>query len=187
MNQKITKEEIIKRAWVIFNQQGYHQTSMETLARACNLQRGSFYHYFSSKKALMQAALNYLLNQFRQEIIKIAYAEEVSPKKRLSLMLERQTAIVSCSWRGCFFGNTASADALNDPELQKIVRTFFEEWSEAFTYLYKYQYDTREAKKLALLSIAEIEGAILLMKLYQDKDYLIQICDNILARFQNQS
>ena len=53
--QKITKEEIIRIGIDLFRKQGYNRTSMNDLALACGLQKGSFYHYFSSKEALMSA------------------------------------------------------------------------------------------------------------------------------------
>ena len=50
--QKVTKEEVVRQALLLFKKQGYHRTSMSDLATVCGLLKGSFYHYFSGKDAL---------------------------------------------------------------------------------------------------------------------------------------
>ena len=55
--QKITREEILLKAQAVFRKQGYYHTSMNELAEACSLQKGSFYHYFPSKESLMKEIL----------------------------------------------------------------------------------------------------------------------------------
>jgi AcrR family transcriptional regulator len=46
-------EEIFSEAVRIFKQKGYHATSMRNIADAVGLQKGSLYHYISSKEELL--------------------------------------------------------------------------------------------------------------------------------------
>ncbi len=51
----MTREEILEAAAQIFNQKGYHGTSMQDIALAVNLQKASLYHHISSKQELLLA------------------------------------------------------------------------------------------------------------------------------------
>ncbi len=46
-------EQILAQAVHIFKQKGYHATSVQDIANAVGLQKGSLYHYISSKEELL--------------------------------------------------------------------------------------------------------------------------------------
>ena len=46
------REAMVRTAIHIFNRHGYHETSMEAIATALGLTKGSLYHYYSGKTAL---------------------------------------------------------------------------------------------------------------------------------------
>jgi TetR/AcrR family transcriptional regulator len=46
------REAMVQTAIHIFNRHGYHETSMEAIASALGLTKGSLYHYYSGKTAL---------------------------------------------------------------------------------------------------------------------------------------
>ncbi len=70
--KKTSKEEIIQKALYLFRVHGYHSTSLQTIADACGLLKGSIYHYFSGKEEIGKVALEYILDEFRQSIFRIA-------------------------------------------------------------------------------------------------------------------
>ena len=81
--QKITREEILSKSLDVFRQQGYYNTSMTDLANACGLQKGSFYHYFESKEALMKAILENIRTYLNTQVFSIAFEENKDASERL--------------------------------------------------------------------------------------------------------
>ena len=56
-NSRNTKGRIIQAAWQLFYQQGYDDTTVEEIIEASGTSRGSFYHYFEGKDALLSSVL----------------------------------------------------------------------------------------------------------------------------------
>lgn len=48
-----TKAKIVKAAWNLFYKKGYDQTTIEDIINASKTSKGSFYHYFKGKDALL--------------------------------------------------------------------------------------------------------------------------------------
>ena len=181
---KTTKDEIIQRAVIIFHQQGYHATSMSDLAAACGLQKGSFYHYFSSKEELMQEVLAVVNNYYNKKIFAVINNPALSPAQRLiQLWIEQKSRLTHASG-GCLFGNMAleTANSTHDFKIQII--TFFQAWTDALTSLFAEKYTAAQAKIYANQSVMLMEGAAMLARLYQNDDYLeqgFQFALNLLA------
>ena len=57
-----TKVRIIKAAWNLFYQKGYDKTTVEDIINASKTSKGTFYHYFKGKEALLNS-LSYLLDE----------------------------------------------------------------------------------------------------------------------------
>ena len=52
-NTRNTKGKIISAAWKLFYENGYDATTIEDIIFASGTSRGSFYHYFDGKDALL--------------------------------------------------------------------------------------------------------------------------------------
>ena len=66
-NEKNTKGKIINAAWDLFYEQGYEYTTVEEIIKKSGTSKGSFYHYFEGKDALL-GSLSYL---FDEEYLKL--------------------------------------------------------------------------------------------------------------------
>lgn len=51
--QRRRRREIVRVAAILFDEQGYHQTSMEDIAEAVGIRKPSLYYYFKSKDELL--------------------------------------------------------------------------------------------------------------------------------------
>lgn len=67
-NDKNTKGKIINAAWDLFYEQGYEDTTVEEIIEKSGTSKGSFYHYFEGKDALL-GSLSYI---FDEEYAKLA-------------------------------------------------------------------------------------------------------------------
>jgi len=63
-----TKSRIVSAAWQLFYQYGYDNTTIDDIVEASNTSKGSFYHYFASKNALL-GSLSYLFDEKYAEIM----------------------------------------------------------------------------------------------------------------------
>lgn len=66
-NQKNTKGKIVSAAWKLFYEQGYDNTTVDDIVFESETSKGSFYHYFSSKDALL-SSLSYLFDEKYDEL-----------------------------------------------------------------------------------------------------------------------
>ena len=65
-----TKSRIVKAAWNLFYKKGYEQTTVEDIISASKTSKGTFYHYFKGKEAL----LNSLSDLFDEKYEELAAA-----------------------------------------------------------------------------------------------------------------
>ncbi len=61
-NEKNTKGKIINAAWDLFYEQGYENTTVEEIILKSGTSKGSFYHYFEGKDALL-GSLSYIFDE----------------------------------------------------------------------------------------------------------------------------
>jgi TetR/AcrR family transcriptional regulator, transcriptional repressor for nem operon len=181
--QKVTKEEVVNQALLLFKKRGYHRTSMADLAEACGLLKGSFYHYFSGKEALMKEVLGAVHSYFKAKIFVIAYDETLLPRERLEKMLAKQIRVVSSTEGGCLMGNMAIETALVTDEFRPAMRTFFDEYLDALAHVYSYKYDAKKARQMAEQAMVEYEGAWVMVKLTDSSHYLQDVLERAMTRF----
>ena len=62
-----TKSRIVKAAWNLFYKNGYEHTTIEDIITASKTSKGSFYHYFKGKEALLNS-LSYLFDEKYEEL-----------------------------------------------------------------------------------------------------------------------
>ena len=66
-NSRNTKGRIVSAAWKLFYEQGYEHTTVEEIIAESGTSKGSFYHYFSGKDALL-SSLSYLFDEKYEEL-----------------------------------------------------------------------------------------------------------------------
>lgn len=63
-----TRGRIISAAWKLFNEQGFDDTTVEDIIFESETSRGSFYHYFEGKDALL-GTLAYMFDEKYEELM----------------------------------------------------------------------------------------------------------------------
>jgi len=95
---KNTKGKIVNAAWKLFYEQGYENTTVEDIVEKSKTSRGSFYHYFEGKDALL-SSLSYLFDEKYEELIDNLNNDMTSIdkliylNKELFLMIENSISI----------------------------------------------------------------------------------------------
>ena len=62
-----TKSKIVSAAWKLFYEQGYDNTTVDEIVAQSGTSKGSFYHYFDGKDALL-SSLSYLFDEKYEEL-----------------------------------------------------------------------------------------------------------------------
>lgn len=101
-NSKNTKGKIVSAAWQLFYEQGYDNTTVEEIVEASSTSRGSFYHYFDGKAALL-SSLSYLFDEKYDELAE-SMNPDLSPIEKLNLMNQELFLMID---------NTVSVDLLS--------------------------------------------------------------------------
>lgn len=97
-NIRNTKGKIVSAAWQLFYEQGYDDTTIEEIVEVSGTSKGSFYHYFEGKDALL-SSLSYLFDEKYEELME-TIDPEMSPidkliylNHELFLMIENTVSI----------------------------------------------------------------------------------------------
>lgn len=65
--RRSTKSRIIKAAWNLFYKNGYEHTTVDEIIASSKTSKGTFYHYFKGKEALLNT-LSYLFDEKYEEL-----------------------------------------------------------------------------------------------------------------------
>lgn len=182
--KKVEKFDIIKQALKLFRTQGYHKTTMANIGDACGLLKGSVYHYFSSKEDLMREVLEVLRDHYRDKVFIYAYDETKSAFERLRLLGEKSIEVFVNGEGACLMANIAMETNDVVPEFRKPIRDFFDEWVNALAFIYSDRYSQEAARIFAQESVCAIEGAAMMMRIYNDKNYLLTAHAMIMGKFE---
>lgn len=79
-----TKKRIVKAAWNLFYKNGYDNTTVEDIINASKTSKGTFYHYFKGKEALLNTLSN-LFDQKYEELSGIIEPDMPAREKLLFL------------------------------------------------------------------------------------------------------
>ena len=183
--QKVDEETIIRESLKIFRQKSYHQASMAEIAKACGLLKGSLYHYFDSKEDLMSKVIHSVHDYFREEVFSLAYQEGKTAEQKLRQLTKKAEDIFIHRETGCVMGNLGVETALVNPEFGEIIRAFFSDFVEALKTIYKEKYPPKMAAELAERSVAEVEGSIMLARIFDDQSYIKNTHKRIINRLKN--
>jgi TetR/AcrR family transcriptional regulator, cholesterol catabolism regulator len=81
------EDQLLESALHLFKEKGYHNTSMQDLADALAMQKGSLYYYIDSKEELLRRLLERATSFLTSQIDDI-YASDLPPAEKLRWALE---------------------------------------------------------------------------------------------------
>jgi TetR/AcrR family transcriptional regulator, cholesterol catabolism regulator len=88
-----SRQEILRAAARLFQQQGYDATSMNDVAAALKLSKGGLYHHFQSKDEILFNLMSHAMDITEERVI--APAKLIpDPEERLRTVIRRHIAVV---------------------------------------------------------------------------------------------
>jgi TetR/AcrR family transcriptional repressor of nem operon len=172
-----TRQDIIRKAAPIFNQQGYEGAALSDLMRATGLEKGGIYRHFASKEALAAEAFDYAWREtFDARIHDLdTVSNSVDRLKQLvANFVERRGTIPG----GCPLLNTAMDTDDGNSILRERARRALRGWRSYLNSMIRAGIKAREirqkvdAKKLATLIISSLEGGVMVYRLDRNEESL---------------
>jgi len=127
------RARILDQAAILFQERGYHSTSMHDLLQETGVSAGALHHHFPTKKSL---ALAVLADRVRP-VVREAWIDPVRNAPALGKgVAEAFGSIIGgmqgrASVQGCPLNNLALELALTDADLRRGVESIFAEWRAA--------------------------------------------------------
>ncbi len=185
--QKTDPQEIIKIALEIFLEKGYHKTSMADIANETGLLKGSLYHHFNSKQDLMKAIIKSIHEWYRREIFSIQHDEKLTTDEKVRSLIAASEEIFFKRKGGNFMTNIALETMNVVPEFTTMIRSFFKDWVNCVEAVYAEEMPDKTAAQLARQTISDIEGAVMMMEIFDDKNYLRRTHKRVYSLYKENS
>src|SRR5207237_10019487 len=87
------RQEILRTAARLFQQQGYDGTSMNDVAAALKLSKGGLYHHFQSKDEMLFHIMNHALDITEERVVKAVRGIQ-NPEERLRTVIRLHIEVV---------------------------------------------------------------------------------------------
>ncbi len=187
-----SRERILQASRKLFWQRSYDDVSVDTICKVAGVHKGSFYHFFPSKEALVMEILDVIATDCEEQLLKPSFNARLFPLDKIRLYfqnLQKQGEEAKEEfghYPGCPIGNlTAELSTLSEDVRQKACRVldlhtqyFTQVMTEAqqgaaVTY-------SVPAEMLASLLMACWQGASLKAKAYNNPATISQTIENFL-------
>src|SRR5258708_37823556 len=88
-------EEVYRAALRLFREKGYHATSMQDIASAVGLYKGSLYHYIGGKEELLARVFERGMGSLLEDVERIAADTTASPSLQLQGIIQAHVLAVA--------------------------------------------------------------------------------------------
>ena len=176
VNQKRTKEDILKAIVDTVHRQGLVATSINQLLTLSEASSGSFYNYFRSKQELGHALIDFEWELLSSSVLEPAQQDSDDPINQILAMLDRLEAknLEQPNCGGCLLGNLVVDLVEQDPSFREHLTRIFDQWEQTIARgLISDQDRLRpeiEPTALAEQILTLVEGTMLMGRLRHDTE-----------------
>jgi TetR/AcrR family transcriptional repressor of nem operon len=129
-------ERLVSAMAALVHQRGYFAVGVDDVCKAAGVKKGSFYHFFASKRELMLAALERQRQMGLEHLVGAAFTGDRPPMKRIARLLETAGRLEASNKTrggrvlGCPFGNLSAEVGGSEPILTRRVDELLGKFSE---------------------------------------------------------
>jgi len=126
-----TKERILRTAFQLFHEQGFHATGVATIVREAGINPGSLYHFFESKDQLLLNVLEFAIGYLGPAVMEPVERQTTDPIARIFALLNQyRDGMVRHGCRmGCPIGNLALEVSDGNLDARRLIHRNFENWA----------------------------------------------------------
>lgn len=183
-----TRDRIIEAAKQRFHSRSYADVGIKEICDAAEIQKGSFYHFFPSKRDLVLTVIEEFSADWADGFIAEAFDPALPPMERIDYLIDAayfwqksvQEKDADGRMPGCLFGNLALEVSTRDEVLRARLNAFFRQAKLRF----KTSLDEAvaagtlaplDADATAEAMLAYLEGVILLAKSQNDPELIYRL------------
>ena len=176
------RDRLLASASRLIHDRGYSAVSVSDICDDAGLKKGSFYHFFPSKRDLVLAAIDRYAAEQAHSI-----SSTLDPQLPAVEQLRRMFAAAACevaenhaadgAIQGCPLGNLALEMAHRDPAIRDKVSCVFAQWRGAVGMVLRRavqrgELEVHDTETVAEAIVAYVEGAILMAKATGDPEVM---------------
>jgi len=175
------RDAIIGAAARLFRRQGYTATGLSQLVEASGAPKGSVYHYFPGGKAAIAAAAVAVAGD------RVAATIAGLPTGSAAGDFIRAYGRLMAGWLkasgyrdGCPIATTVLEEAAGDEAIALAARSAFADWQSAMANRLMLEgLSAPAAEDLALMTVAALEGALILARAARSESPVLQIAESL--------
>lgn len=195
-----TRQHIVAQAAVLFNERGYHGTSMADIMAATGLTKGGIYGNFKRegldkkgvKEEIAIAALLHTTDAVAAAIrARTSVINHAVDKLKATVFFYKEKLLTPPITHGCPIQNTIVDAGDTELSLGACARSVLAAWQASIRRTIERGIERGEirpgvdAERLAITYIGMLEGGILLAKLRQDRSQFNVLADQLLDQLEN--
>lgn len=85
-DRQVRMEEIVDAAETLFYAKGYHETTVSDIAQKIGVAQRTFYYYFTSKEAVLDASVDRHVARIQSKMEEIAHSD-INPPRKIELIV----------------------------------------------------------------------------------------------------
>jgi TetR/AcrR family transcriptional repressor of nem operon len=187
-----TRENLINSAIELIGTRSYNSVGVQELCEHAGVKKGSFYHFFPSKRDLTLEALDLIWKIFKEDTLDPVFNSDAPTLEKFETLLrtsyEYQSSQKDCTgfMTGCGFGNLALELSTQDEGIRKKIEEIFCEWTRYVEGIVVQAVEEgvlppeTDPAATSQAIVAYIEGMILLGKTFNDPYMLKRLGEGVL-------
>lgn len=183
------KAALLRIGLAVFTERGFHNTSIDEIAGAANVPKGSFAYYYGSKDAFTLAVIEAYREYFNGKLDRILGDKSISPIARLRAFTDDATLGMERFGfkRGCLVGNLGQELGGVDEKFRSALLNTLRDWQERVRLCLEEAkaagelLPTADSAGLARVFWYAWEGAVLAAKLEKSRAPLDSVSNSFLS------
>jgi TetR/AcrR family transcriptional repressor of nem operon len=181
-----TKQRLLDTARDLFYARSYEDVGVQEICQQAGVKKGSFYHFFPSKRDLTLAMMDESWKQFRDTLLADVFVRDIPALDRLQRLLDMQyrhhTAVKEQTGKvfGCRFGDLAVEMSTQDEVIRERLKRIFRDLATPIETALSEAVATGDLSALdsratASAMVAYLEGLTLMAKTNNDPEIIRQL------------
>jgi len=181
-----TQQRILDSARELIQSRSYADVGVAAICEHAGVQKGSFYHFYPSKRDLTLSVLDATYVDIKEKLVTKAFAEDIPPLARLdrfgqlAFEFQRQLHQSTGLVLGCPFGNLSNELATQDETIRIRIEQIFTNLQVVMRKVLRDAVDAGDVSKInidatAQAMLAYFEGVMLLAKSQNNTEIVRQL------------
>jgi TetR/AcrR family transcriptional regulator, transcriptional repressor for nem operon len=186
------RDRLLEAGARLVHERGYTAVSVADICAAAGLKKGSFYHFFRSKRDLVLAVIDRYADSYSNLMKQCVHESKLGPCQQLRRIFEVMHQSMAHShaergcMRGCPVGNLALEMADRDDLIREKLATIFDGWRSDLQRILarasaRGDLHVDDPLGAAQSLVAHAQGAILLSKTSNDPDLFHKLMNGALS------